>query len=162
MSGTCMQHNNAPLRRSGGILLCPCRSVHRPHLVRSITKYRLDIQSSYLVRRLVMMSRWPLLIWRSVGQSSQWPWIQKVFVQPITRQLFDIQWYGGCVMTSSIPLLIFRSKVKVTVFDHKKSVRSITGQRFDRPSSNSVWKFVTTDRQLLFNTRSVCQRSRSH
>ena len=71
--------NYAPLRRRGGILFCYCRSVGwsvclsvgRPNGFCWLSKTLFIAESSYFTCRLVMTSRWPLLILGSLNQMSR-------------------------------------------------------------------------------------------
>ena len=80
---------------------------------RSITDERLGVGTSYLVCRLVMTSRWPLLILMSKGQRSRswWPCEVKNGFRSITEErLGQGTPYLVCrlAMPSRRPLLILR------------------------------------------------------
>ena len=96
--------------------LCPSfvsLSIHHTCFC-SITEERLGLGTSYLVCRLVMTSRWPLLILMSEGQRSRswWPCEVKNAFRSITEESLGRGTpYLVCrlAMPSRRPLLILRS-----------------------------------------------------
>ena len=121
----------APLRRRGVYCFAQaCRyvgpSVGRPKLAQVITQQFLDVWSSNLTWRLVLTSRWPLLILGLIGSKVKVTVTLKSkiilkLVLVITQQCLDL-WSSNLIwklgLTSRLPLLflgIIGPKVKVTV-----------------------------------------------
>ena len=96
---------------------------------RMITQERLPLGLLNFIGTLVMTGRWPLLIFRSVGQrsKSQWPEAVQWFsddnsrtLRPgITKLHRDI---GHDMQMTHIDFQVTRSKVKVTVTGNRKMV----------------------------------------